>query len=183
VNDHPDPAPAESIQGGVIMPDRITYDPNTPGIFQNDDWSCSVTSLRWAMTALGRNPAEGWMEGTALVERVVRMADGLQDATGAGLAAFVRRHYAEFGYDANNEPSISFDDARFEGDHAYPILIGGRAWNHWCAVRAYDGANGVLLLANPADGHKGVFQTMSKAQFDTLGSFSMVRVFHPDLLS
>jgi hypothetical protein len=164
------------------MPDRITYDPNTTVIAQNDGWSCSVTSLRWAMTAMGRNPAEGWMEGTALVEGVVRMADGLQDATGAGLAAFVRRHYVEFGYDANNEASISFEDARFEGNHAYPILIGGRAWNHWCAVRDYDEANGVLRLANPANGHKDVFQTMSKGQFGALGPFSMVRVFHPDIV-
>ena len=165
------------------MLDRITFNSNFPPIAQNDDWSCSVTSLRWAMTAMGRDPSEDWMEGTALAEGVVSKELGLLNASGAGLAAFIRRHYADFGYDANHEPSITFDFARLEGDHVYPILIGGREWNHWCAVRGYDDANGVLLLANPAPGHKGVRQTMSRAQFDALGPFSMVRVFHPDLLS
>ncbi len=164
------------------MPERITFNAETPRIPQNDAWSCAPTSLRWAMTALGRNPAEGWMEQTALDEGVVKTHNGLQDATGAGLAAFVRRHYAEFGYDANNEPFITFDEARFEGNHAYPILIGGRTWNHWSAVRGFDEGRGVLLLANPEDGWMGVHQIMSREQFDRLGRFSMVRVFHPDLL-
>jgi hypothetical protein len=67
--------------------------------------------------------------------------------------------------------------------HAYPVLIGGRRWNHWSPVRDYDPTRGVLLLANPADGWGGVGQTMTKAQFTALGPYSAVRVWHPDLLS
>lgn len=162
---------------------RVTYDKDTPRIAQNDDWSCAPTSLRWALTALGRNPSETWVEGTALAEGVVTTLHGLMDSSGAGLAEFVRRHWGEFGFDANHEPTISFQFAALEGDHAYPILIGGRNWNHWSAVRDYDESRDILLLANPADGHRGVHQFMTRPQFEALGPFSMVRVIHPDLLS
>ena len=161
---------------------RVMFNTDLPAIAQNDDWSCSLTALRWALTALGRNPAETWIEDTALQAGVVTRQFGLMDSSGARLAAFIREHWGEFGYDANHDGSISFRDAALEGGHAYPILIGGRAWNHWCAVRGYDEARGRLLLANPANGHMGVEQTMSSTQFSALGPFSMVRVFHPDVV-
>jgi hypothetical protein len=164
------------------MISRVTFNADLPAIPQNDDWSCSLTSLRWALTALGRNPTEGFIEDTALAAGVVSREEGLRNASGAGLAAFIKEHWGEFGFDANNENPISFRDAALEGGHAYPILIGGGAWNHWSAVRGYDEASDQLLLANPANGHMGVFQTMSAAQFANLGPFSMVRVFHPDVV-
>jgi hypothetical protein len=164
------------------MISRVTFNADLPAIPQDDPWSCSLTALRWALTALGRNPTEGFIEGTALEAGVVTQEFGLMNASGAGLAAFIKQHWGEFGFDANNEDPISFRDAALEGGHAYPILIGGRGWNHWCAVRGYDEARDLLLLANSADGHMGVHQTMSAAQFSNLGSFSMVRVFHPDVV-
>ena len=85
------------------MTDRVTFNAGSPVITQNDQWSCAPTSLRWAMTALGRHPAEQWMESTVIAEGVVSENDGLLDGSGAGLAAFIRREYGEFGFDANNE--------------------------------------------------------------------------------
>jgi hypothetical protein len=168
----------------------VVYDRNEPMFPQNDDWSCAPTSTRWALEALERKPAESWIEATMISEGVVSTAQGLLDATGAGLAAFVRRHYTEFGYDANHEPSIGWEWAVREGGekpdgsgHLYPVLIGGRAWNHWSGLRDYDPARKVLLLANPAEGWKGVGQTMTKAQFDALGPFSAVRIWHRDLFA
>jgi hypothetical protein len=161
---------------------RVAFNPNYQRIAQNDDWSCAPTSLRWALESLGCDAPEDWMENSVISEHVVSRELGLLNATGAGLAHFVRRHFGPMGFDANNEASISFMGAALEGDHAYPILIGGRDWNHWTAVRGYDAANDLLLLANPGDGWRGVRQTMSRAQFDQLGPFSMVRVFHPDVV-
>lgn len=168
--------------GGAGMP-RVTYDPATPPIAQDDPWSCSVTSARWALTALGRNPSERWIEETMLADGVVSRDLGLLDATGAGLAAFIRRQYGEFGFDANNEPAVSFDFVALEGGHAYPLLIGGRAWGHWSGCSGYDAERDLLILANPASGWQGVQQTMNRAQFEALGPFSMVRVVHPDLFA
>jgi hypothetical protein len=171
------------------MPDRVTYNAQTPVITQNDTWSCAPTSLRWAMTALGRHPTEQWIESTMIAEGVVSINDGLLDGHGAGLAAFIRRQYGEFGFDANNEDTVTFDALAAEIG-PYPMLIGGHHWagpgpgtGHWSALRGYDAARGVLLLANP--GGTGPLyggQEMTRDQFRQRGSFSMVRVLHPDLL-
>ena len=162
------------------MPPSVTFDAHLKARPQEEDFDCSQESLEWALYALGREPADDWLESTMIAEGVMSAADGLLDASGAGLAAFVRRHYGEFGFDANHEPSVSFDGLAAEiGPH--PILLGGRGWGHWSGVRGYDPASDLLLLANPADGWKGVGQTMSRQQWADLGPFSMVRVLHPDL--
>lgn len=161
----------------------VQFNPNEPNLQQNDSWSCAPTSARWALKALGRNPSESWIEDQMIAEGVVSKDDGLLDASGAGLAAFLVRHYGEYGYDANNEPSVSFDWCALEGDHAYPVLIGGRNWNHWAVLKGYDPSTGPLLLMNPSLGWMGVQHTMNRQQFDRLGPFSAVRLFHPDLFA
>jgi hypothetical protein len=169
------------------MPDKVTYNRDADAITQNDQWSCAPTSLRWAITALGRNPSEEWTESTMIDEGVVSMNLGLLNASGAGLAGFLKRQYGEFGFDANNESSIEFQDLAAEVG-PYPMLIGGRNWGgpglgHWSALRGYDAARDVLLLANPA-GNAGPFggQEMTRDEFDQRGPYSMVRVLHPDLI-
>lgn len=162
---------------------KVTYDPHLPVIAQNDDWSCAPTSARWAMWALGRKPTEGWMESTMLAEGVVSKEDGLLDATGAGLAAFIERHYGEYGYQALWYDHVSFQRLVDEiADGTHPTLIGGRQWNHWSAVRLYASSTDKLMLANPADGWKSVRQEMDRQQFSWYGPFSVVRIWHPDLL-
>lgn len=169
------------LTGGKPMPTRVTFNPAEPPHAQEHDYDCSQDSLEWALHSVGRKPSDGWLEQTMIAEGVMSRELGLIDASGAGLAAFVRRQYGEFGYDANNENPVSFDALAAEIG-PYPMLIGGRAWGHWSGLKGYDRARDVLLLANPADGYKGVGQTMSREQFAALGPFSMVRVLHPDLI-
>lgn len=59
------------------------------------------------------------------------------------------------------------------------MLMGGRAWNHWTAVRMGTIAIqrpdlDMLALMNPANGYMGVNQTIEPNQFDDLGPFSAV---------
>jgi hypothetical protein len=172
--------------GGAAVPDKVSYNPLTPAIAQDDGWSCAPTSLRWALTSLGRNPGPLYIENLLVRDGVVSKEQGLLDASGAQLAAWIGKtgpeYYGSDGLYGNSEPSITFDGAMLEGDHAYPLLIGGRAWGHWSGLAGYDPARDVLLLANPGEGWMGVGQTMSRQQFASLGPFSMVRVLHPDLL-
>jgi hypothetical protein len=158
------------------------YDPTTPAIAQNDPWSCAPTSARWAMTAWGRHPTEQWFESTMLAEGVVSTDLGLLDASGAGLARFLTEQYGEFGFAARNNGHVSFDDVKSVADQT-PVLIGGHKWGpggHWSGVRGYDPNADVLLLANPADGYTGVFQTMTRQQFNDRAPFSMVVVTWQD---
>lgn len=160
---------------------RVTFNLQEPPHLQEHDYDCSQDSLEWALWSLGRKPSDGWLEDTMIAEGVMSKGQGLLDASGAGLAAFVRQQYGEFGFDSNNEPSVTFDALAAEIG-PYPMLIGGRAWNHWSGLWGYDRTQDVLLLANPSPGWKGVGQTMNRQQFAALGPFSMVRVLHPDLL-
>lgn len=167
--------------GGAVVPPAPqlpTYDWSYPSIAQNDQWSCAPTSIRWSLSSWGRNPSESWLENSMLSEGVVSVDEGLRLASGVELAAWVTRHYQEFGYQGDSDPLVSFDDVAAEVvTHKHPVCIGGRGWYHWTGVRGI--ADGRLLLANPAPGWKGVSQSLTREQFEYLGSFSLVRVQHP----
>jgi hypothetical protein len=162
-------------------PTKVTYNAAEPAFAQNDPGSCAPTSTRWALHALGRRPTEQWIEDRMVKDGIVSKDEGLLDATGKALADWITAQYQEWGYYANNEPAVSFD-AVFAEVGPYPLLLGGRRWGHWSGVRASAPTDGVLLLANPAEGWQGVGQTMNREQFAALGPFSMVRILHPDLI-
>jgi hypothetical protein len=167
---------------------KVTFNRDEPPHPQENSYDCSQDSLEWAMWALGRRPDNGWMEVTMIAERVMTPDLGLLDASGAGLAAFVKRHYGEFGFDANNEASVSWDAlvAEVNPRSPYPILAGGRKFGpggHWVGVHGYDAARGALLLANPANGYTGIGQSITRAEWEARGPWSMVRVLHADLLA
>lgn len=188
-----------ALQGASPMPSPppYTYNRDEPAHPQEDSFDCSQEALEWALYALGRAPQENWLEPTMIAEGVMTPELGLMDASGAGLAAFVVRHYGsgpepENTLKANNEPSITWDWIVHEGanpdgsSHAYPLLIGGRTWGtggHWSGVRDFDPARGVLLLANPADGYTGIGQTMNQEEFEARGPWSAVRIWHDSLFA
>lgn len=156
------------------------YDWTTPARLQETDWDCSVESTEWALFAWGRTPDDNWIENSMIAAGVVDPAVGLCDASGAGLANWVNTEYGEDGYYAENVNPVSFDEVAAEAATlSHPIMAGGRAFYHWVGVRGFDAAGDVLLLANPAPGYMGVYQTLNRQQWDALGSFSMVRLTHP----
>jgi len=148
---------------------------------QNHDWDCSEESIRWCLYAWGRTPDDGWMEASMIDAGVVDPSVGCTDSSGAGLARWVNDEYGEFGFVASNQPGVTFDQVRDEADrHVHPLAMGGGGWYHWSGVRGWDALLDRLLLANPAPGWKGVYQTLDRDQFARLGPFSLVRVTHPE---
>lgn len=163
----------------------VTYHPEEPRHIQEEDWDCSQESAEWALWAVGRHPAESWLEPTMVAEGVVNPQVGLTDASGKRLADFLNRHYGEFGYVASNEPSVTFDDLAAEAGR-YPLMIGGRNWGgpgrgHWSGLATYDLFGDVLELRNPALGPTYGQATLTREQFAARGPWSMVRLTHPDL--
>ena len=157
------------------------YNPLEPPRLQENDWDCSVESIEWNLYAWGRTPDDNWIENSMIAAGVVDPAVGCTDASGAGLANWVNVEYGEFGYLATNANPVSFDQVAEEANiRAHPLAMGGRAFYHWVGVRGYDPQQDLILLANPAPGWKNCYQTMSRVQFDQLGSFSLVRVTHPE---
>lgn len=140
---------------------------------QDYPWDCSATSLAWCLRTIGKNLSEQDVIAGLGPSRISPSL-GLLDASGAGLVEYL----AEIGVQADNNPDATWQEL---GDAAgyQPMVIGGRAWNHWVAVRigweaVYDAKAEALALMNPAPGYQSVDQVMYKSDFDRLGTFSAV---------
>jgi len=87
-------------------------------------------------------------------------------------------YLAEIGVTAENNPNASWQEVMDAAGYQ-PMVIGGRAWCHWVAVRIGSAAVGkpgtpLLALMNPAPGYMGVDQTLTDDDFLDLGAFSAV---------
>ncbi len=140
---------------------------------QDYPWDCAACSTAWALRTIGFAVSEQDVI-TGLGPGRISPTLGLLDASGAGLVSYL----AEMGVAAANNPNSTWDDVMAAAGYQ-PMVIGGRAWCHWVAVRMGSDAIGrpdleLLALMNPASGWMGVEQTMSPSQFQSLGSFSAV---------
>lgn len=140
---------------------------------QDVPWDCSATSLAWAMRTIGHNVSERDVV-VGLGPGRISPELGLLDASGAGLVSYL----AEQGINAANTPHASWRDLQDAAGHQ-PMVIGGRRWYHWVAVRMGSETAGrpdldALALMNPAPGWMHVDQVLERDQFEQLGPFSAV---------
>jgi len=144
-----------------------------PTDLQDYPWDCSATSTAWCLRTIGRNETEQDVIAGMGPERISPSL-GLLDASGDGLVEYL----AELGVSAENNPSASWTDVIGAAGHQ-PMVIGGREWCHWVAVRMGTWAIGrpdldIIALMNPAPGYRGVGQTLDPEDFAALGTFSAV---------
>jgi len=93
-------------------------------------------------------------------------AVGLHDGSGAQL----QRVLAEYGH-GSLQGWIDFDTV-YQIARETTGMMSGRNWYHWVALRGVSGSN--LWIANSAPGYKGVWDILSREDFNRLGSFSVV---------
>lgn len=147
------------------------FDPTFPASTQVDDWSCSVHTTTWMLRATGHDVSWSQIASRMQATGRVTQAYGLSDANGPGVVATLR-DYATAA-EIQNQGIASFDEVARRAGHM-AVGIGGRAWNHWTAVRGYDAKRDVLLLANSAPSWKGVGQDLTRGEFAALGAMAMV---------
>jgi hypothetical protein len=140
---------------------------------QSYPWDCSAASLAWCLRTIGHTLTESDVI-SGLGPGRISPTLGLLDASGAGLVSYCY----ELGIDADNNPDAHWADV-IAAAGFQPMLIGGRRWYHWTAVRmgsiaANNPDINIVALMNPADGYMGVSQTLTPAQFEQLGPFSAV---------
>ncbi len=153
----------------------IKYNPDAPVDLQPDEWSCSVESAQWLLRALGRNPQDSWIRPSLLGQGIVTTADGLMDASGRRIVRWFQEEYGnDMGHSYRALNPVTWEQLN-ELAGTRPVMIGGRAWNHWSGVRRRK--DGGLELANPAPNWKGTGHLLDKAEFDALGPFSAVTVY------
>jgi hypothetical protein len=146
---------------------RLAADP------QDYPWDCAACSTAWAMRTVGYEVTEQDVIA-GLGPGRISPTYGLLDASGAGLVSYL----GEMGITAENNASATWSDVLAAAGFQ-PMVIGGRSWCHWTAVRMGTLAINrpdldLLALMNPADGYMGVYQTLDPLAFAELGPFSAV---------
>lgn len=140
---------------------------------QDYPWDCSANATAWALRACGHNYSEQDVIAGLGPSRITPTY-GLMDASGAGLVQWL----GEIGVTAANNANASWDDCVAAAGYQ-PMVIGGRSWCHWVAVRmgpnpAPDRIPNALALMNGANGYMGVYQVLEQLAFADLGPFSAV---------
>ena len=140
---------------------------------QDLPWDCAACSTAWAMRTIGYEVSEQDVI-SGLGPTRISPTYGLLDASGAGLVSYL----AEMGITAENNPQASWAEVMAAAGYQ-PMVIGGRAWCHWVAVRIGSAVTArqslnALALMNPAPGYMGVDQVLDEPWFNDLGPFSAV---------
>jgi len=139
------------------------------------DWTCSACSLEWTKRAVGliAPPTDIYGSRETTVYEIgypdnINATYGLMDGSGSHLA----RVLADYGQDTNQAQGVSFDDVYLLAQDGTPAMMSGAAWYHWVSVRGVQG--NTLWIANSAPGYKGVWDNLSREDFNRLGGFSVV---------
>ena len=135
-------------------------------------WTCSACSLEWVKRATGLvTPPNIYASrfGTTMeigYPNNINPMYGLMDGSGAQL----QRVLAEYGQDSRQD-WLDFDTVYQLAQHTMGMMSGGN-WYHWVGLRGIQGD--AIWIANSAPGYKGVWDTLTRQQFDALGAFSVV---------
>ena len=146
---------------------RLEADP------QDVPWDCAATSVAWCLRTVGY----AWSEQDvveSMYPKYLSAQYGLLDASGVGIVEWL----ATIGVSASSNPNASYQEL-LDAAGFQPMVMGGRYWCHWVAVRMGGPCFGrpdvgLLALMNPAPGYMGVNQVLSRGQFESLGPFSAV---------
>lgn len=132
-------------------------------------WSCSACALAWIERSTNANSNATEATGVAEIgyPENINETYGLMDGSGSQLARVLDSNYglqSGHGY-------FTFDTVWAIAGVTTGMMSGG-AWYHWVAIRGQAGSN--IWIANSAPGYKGIYDTLSREQFNLLGPFSVV---------
>jgi hypothetical protein len=131
-------------------------------------WTCSACALDWVLRATYLAPEHTRDQAVDEIGYPdnINATYGLMDSSGSALRAV----YEQYGQ-ATEQGWLPFDTV-YELAQRTTGQMSGASWYHWVALRGVQGSN--LYIANSAPGYKGVYDVLSRADFDRLGGFSCV---------
>jgi hypothetical protein len=132
------------------------------------DWTCAACSLDWLKVATGMEAASDRYTTTMQIGYTenINPTYGLMDGSGAEL----QRVLGEYGQDSA-QGWLDYDSVYALARETTGMLSGAN-WYHWVALRGVQGTN--LWVANSAQGYKGIYDILSRSDFERLGGFSVV---------
>lgn len=133
-------------------------------------WTCSSCSLDWVIRASYLEPDYNRIRAVHEIgyPEQINPQVGLTNANGPGQALI--DVYASYGQRAE-QAYLSFDEV-YQLAQQTTGQMSGANWYHWVALRGVVGAD--IWIANSAPGYKGIFDRLSRYDFDRLGGFSVV---------
>lgn len=96
----------------------------------------------------------------------INPAYGLMDASGSALRAVLENYGIP-----TSQAWLDFDTVYALAQETTGMMSGG-AWYHWVSLRGVSGD--ALWISNSAPGYKGVWDILTRADFERLGPFSVV---------
>lgn len=138
------------------------------------DWTCSACSTEFVERATGNARGDDVYSNRESVVYAIGYPDNINGASGLmdGSGEELQRVLLEQTGRNSQQDYLDFDAVYELANAGTPTLMSGAAWYHWVAVRGVQGSN--LWIANSAPGYKGVWDTLSRADFERLGGFSVV---------
>jgi hypothetical protein len=137
-------------------------------------WTCSACSLDWVLKATGLDGGSGdvYADREKTVYAIgypenINPVYGLMDSSGSALRGVLEQTYSQ----PTDQGWLDFDTV-YELAKDTTGLMSGAGWYHWVGLRGISGPN--LYIANSAPGYKGVYDILSRADFNRLGGFSVV---------
>jgi hypothetical protein len=138
------------------------------------DWTCSVCSITWVLQA-SNSAYSGLNVSDARYDVGMRMGypSCVNSTYGCMSTGCVLATFNSYGLDAISS-YVTFDQA-------YAICrertgtINPNGMYHFMGIRGVDG--GDIWVANSAPGYRGIWDTISREQFNALGPVELVSVY------
>lgn len=131
------------------------------------DWTCSACATDWVLASTGMRGSDRYKTTMEIgYTGNINSQYGLMNGDGREL----QRVLGDYGL-PTQQLWLDFDDVYDLATYTTGMMSGG-AWYHWVALRGVQGSN--LWIANSAPGYKGVWDVLSRADFERLGAFSVV---------
>jgi hypothetical protein len=133
---------------------------------QTYSWTCSICSFAWVINALSQTPSITREEAAS----VIGYPACVNETYGLMSAQCLIDAFATFGLEARQE-WVTFDQA-YAVMSAHTGVINPMGMYHFMAIRGV--FEGALWVANSARGYMGVYDQMSRDQFNALGPVSVI---------
>lgn len=154
----------------IVVPPQhaVTWQADLPMPAQVASWTCSACALDWVLRAAAIYPSCTRDKAVQMIGYPENINEqfGLMSSDGRALRDV---------YESFDQPTVQ---AWLDFDSVYQLArrttgqMSGARWYHWVALRGT--VDGDLWIANSAPGYMGVYDVLSRADFERLGGFSVV---------
>lgn len=156
---------------GEVPADGVAWDPWAEQPAQLYDWTCSAAATEWTERSVGAGRGSDIYANREQVVYAIGYPSNISPALGLhdGSGVELQRVLHEQAALHMQQGWLSFDQAY----NIYSHVVGlgsGAAYYHWVAFRG--AGNGRLYIANSAPGYRGIWNELTRADWDNLGSWS-----------